>query len=156
MPEDGFDGAKLTPAPASPGVASALRTIEREQAGLALLAESLKGTLGAGFDNAATLIGSVRGRVIVTGIGKSGHIARKIAATLASTGTLAFFIHAAEAGHGGLGMVSPDDVVLALSWSGESAELRTIVEYVRRYGVPLIAITSVSDSALGRAADVVL
>ncbi|MFO1185360.1 MAG: KpsF/GutQ family sugar-phosphate isomerase [Bauldia sp.] len=136
--------------------ASALRTIDREARGLLALADRLRGDLGAALTRAVEMIASSGGRVVVTGVGKSGHIARKIAATLASTGTLAFFIHAAEAGHGDLGMVSSHDVLLALSWSGESAELRTIVEYARRFGVRMIAITSSAASALGRAADVVL
>ena len=89
-------------------------------------------------------------------MGKSGHIGAKIAATLASTGTPAFFVHPAEASHGDLGMITPDDVVLALSWSGETAELRSIVFYSRRFRVPFIAVTSRADSTLARSADVVL
>ena len=96
------------------------------------------------------------GRVIVTGMGKSGHIARKIAATMASTGTPSLYLHPGEASHGDLGMVTAQDVILALSWSGETVELRDIINYSRRYGVKLIAITAGADSALGRAADVVL
>jgi arabinose-5-phosphate isomerase len=89
-------------------------------------------------------------------MGKSGHIGRKVAATLASTGTPAFFLHPAEASHGDLGMVTPDDVVLAFSWSGETAELADLIEYSRRFAIPLIAVTSRRDSALGRAADTLL
>jgi arabinose-5-phosphate isomerase len=96
------------------------------------------------------------GRVIVTGMGKSGHVGRKIAATLASTGTPAYFVHPAEASHGDLGMIHASDVVLALSWSGEAPELSDIVAYTRRFGVTLVAITSRSGSALGSAADIPL
>jgi arabinose-5-phosphate isomerase len=94
------------------------------------------------------------GRVIVTGMGKSGHIARKIAATLASTGRPATFIHPAEASHGDLGMVQNGDVVLAISWSGETAELAAIITYTRRYRITLIAMTSEPESTLGREADI--
>ncbi len=97
---------------------------------------------------------AAQGRVIVTGVGKSGHIARKIAATLASTGRSATFVHAAEASHGDLGMVQNDDVVLAISWSGETAELAAIVTYTRRYRIALIAMTSEPESTLGREADI--
>jgi arabinose-5-phosphate isomerase len=102
------------------------------------------------------LIEKARGRVIVTGMGKSGHVGRKIASTLASTGTPAHFVHPAEASHGDLGMVGQDDVILALSWSGEARELADIIAYSRRFRVPLIAITSAGESALGRQADVAL
>ena len=105
---------------------------------------------------ACELIVEAEGRVIVTGMGKSGHIGAKIAATLASTGTPAFFVHPAEASHGDLGMITTDDVVLALSWSGETAELRSIVFYSRRFRVPFIAVTSRADSTLARSADVAL
>ena len=96
------------------------------------------------------------GRVIVTGLGKSGHVARKIAATLASTGQPAMFVHAAEASHGDLGMVQNGDVVLAISWSGETVELAVVITYAKRFAIPLIAITAKADSALGREADVCL
>jgi arabinose-5-phosphate isomerase len=97
-----------------------------------------------------------RGRVIVTGMGKSGHIGQKIAATLASTGTPAFFVHPSEASHGDLGMITREDVILALSWSGETVELSSVLTFSRRFGVTLIALTSRADSALGKAADIVL
>ncbi|MBB5752525.1 KpsF/GutQ family sugar-phosphate isomerase [Prosthecomicrobium pneumaticum] len=143
--------------PADDGaVASALRTIERERAGLDAIAEALAGPLGRALAEAVGLIRAATGRVVVTGIGKSGHIGAKVAATLASTGTPAFFLHAAEASHGDLGMVAAGDVVLALSFSGESAELRAVVEYARRFRLPLVAMTSAPGSALGRAADLVL
>jgi arabinose-5-phosphate isomerase len=108
------------------------------------------------FTGAVDAIASARGRVIVTGMGKSGHVARKIAATLASTGTPAHYVHPAEASHGDLGMVQPDDVIVALSWSGETAELADIIGYAKRYRVPLIALTSDRASTLGHAADLCL
>jgi arabinose-5-phosphate isomerase len=106
------------------------------------------------FLAALKLILSTRGRVVVSGIGKSGHIARKIASTLASTGTPAYFVHAAEAGHGDLGMIRPEDVFICLSYSGESAELLSIVPLVKRQGAKLIAMTGQPDSSLAREADV--
>jgi arabinose-5-phosphate isomerase len=106
------------------------------------------------FLEAANLIYACRGRVVVSGIGKSGHIARKIASTMASTGTPAFFVHPAEAIHGDLGMIQSDDVLLALSYSGESAELLTIIPVIKREGAKLIAITGNEDSTLARQADV--
>ncbi len=89
-------------------------------------------------------------------MGKSGHIGHKIAATLSSTGTPAFFVHPAEASHGDLGMIAPDDVVIALSWSGETAELKSLIDYSRRFRIPLVAVTAVATSTLAQAADVVL
>ena len=106
------------------------------------------------FLDALGMILACRGRVVVSGVGKSGHIARKIASTLASTGTPAFFVHAAEAGHGDLGMITRDDVVLALSNSGQSDELLTIIPLIKRRGAKLIALTGNPDSALAREADV--
>ncbi|MDD7314090.1 MAG: KpsF/GutQ family sugar-phosphate isomerase, partial [bacterium] len=97
-----------------------------------------------------------KGRIIVTGMGKSGHIARKIAATLASTGTPSFFVHPAEASHGDLGMVTNDDKIIAISNGGESRELSDILLYAKRYGIPLIAITKNPESTLGKAGDIVL
>jgi arabinose-5-phosphate isomerase len=140
----------------STSLASALRTLSVEAAGLAALQTALADGLGVAFDAAVALLKKAKGRVIVTGMGKSGHVGRKIAATLASTGTPAFFVHPGEASHGDLGMVTPDDVLLALSWSGETAELRDLVAFSRRFGVGLVAITAAADSALGKAADVVL
>ncbi|MGA8802063.1 MAG: KpsF/GutQ family sugar-phosphate isomerase, partial [Pseudolabrys sp.] len=99
---------------------------------------------------------AAQGRVIVTGMGKSGHVARKIASTFASTGTPAFFVHPGEASHGDLGMIANNDVILALSWSGETAELKNITDYSRRYGIKLVAITAIADSALAKVSDVVL
>ena len=135
---------------------SALRTVATEQAGLATLAAALGNGLAEPFARAIDLISDIEGRVIVTGVGKSGHIGSKIAATLASTGTPAFFVHPAEANHGDLGMIAKDDAIIAMSWSGESKELMGIVAYSRRFSIPLIAITSGETSALARAADVVL
>jgi arabinose-5-phosphate isomerase len=140
----------------STALASALRTLSVEAAGLAALEAALANGLGGPFEAAVALLKKAKGRVIVTGMGKSGHVGRKIAATLASTGTPAFFVHPGEASHGDLGMVTPDDVLLALSWSGETAELRDLVAFSRRFGVGLVAITAAADSALGKAADVVL
>ncbi|MDR7035750.1 MULTISPECIES: KpsF/GutQ family sugar-phosphate isomerase [Methylobacterium] len=137
-------------------VASALRTIGTEREGLACLMEAVADGLGAPFTAAVERIGRARGRVILTGMGKSGHIGRKIAATLASTGTPALYVHPAEASHGDLGMVQPDDVVVALSWSGETTELADIIGYAKRYRVGLVAITSNAASTLGREADVCL
>lgn len=136
--------------------ASALRTIATERSGLDILHDALADGLGQPFAAAVELIRMASGRVVVTGMGKSGHVGRKIAATLASTGTPAHFVHAAEASHGDLGMVQPDDVVIALSWSGETAELAAIVAHTRRFRVGLIALTSNADSALGREADIAL
>jgi arabinose-5-phosphate isomerase len=142
-------------APETP-VASAVRTLNLETEGLAQLAKELEGTMAEPFVEAVRRLKAVSGRVIVTGIGKSGHIGQKIAATLASTGTPAFFVHPSEASHGDLGMVTRSDLILALSWSGETVELKPIITYSRRFAVPLIAITSQSESALGQQADVVL
>jgi arabinose-5-phosphate isomerase len=137
-------------------VASALRTIETEREGLACLMAAIGNGMGAAFARAVARIGAGRGRVICTGMGKSGHVARKIAATLASTGTPALYVHPAEASHGDLGMVQPEDVVVALSWSGETTELADIIGYTRRYGVALVAITCNAGSTLGREADICL
>ncbi|MFC5506496.1 MULTISPECIES: KpsF/GutQ family sugar-phosphate isomerase [Hyphomicrobiales] len=136
--------------------ASALRTVATERAGLDTLHEALANGMGEAFAAAVAMIRAAGGRVIVSGMGKSGHVGRKIAATLASTGTPAHFVHPAEASHGDLGMVQPEDVVIALSWSGETAELAAIVGHTRRFRVGLIAITANADSALGREADVTL
>ena len=107
----------------------------------------------AGFGRAVGLLASATGRVVVSGMGKSGHVARKIAATFASTGTPALFVHPAEASHGDLGMIVPGDAVLALSNSGETPELADLVAHARRFGLPLVAVTGQAGSALARAAD---
>ncbi len=143
-------------APAEDLIASALRTIRTENAGLVALEEALNNGLSAPFAEAVRTIVASKGRLVVTGVGKSGHIGTKLAATFASTGTSAFFVHSAEANHGDLGMVGRDDVILALSWSGETAELKGIVNYSQRFRIPLIAITAGEESALGRAANVAL
>ena len=137
-------------------VRSALRTLATESEGLKALSAALSDGLGQTFVQAVEKIQAARGRVIVTGMGKSGHVGRKIAATLASTGTPAYFVHPGEASHGDLGVITPDDVIIALSWSGETTELTDLIEYAKRFRVGLIAITSVVDSTLARAADVVL
>ncbi len=124
--------------------------------GLKALAAALRNGLRNPFEAAMSIIAEGEGRVVVTGMGKSGHVARKIAATLASTGTRAFFLHPAEASHGDLGMVAEGDVILALSWSGETPELRDVIHYCKRFALPLIAITSEPASALATAADVAL
>lgn len=137
---------------------SGLRTLSLEREGIAALEAAIADAqaLGGAFDAAVALIAAAAGRTIVTGMGKSGHVARKIAATMASTGTPAYFVHPGEASHGDLGMIRSDDVILALSWSGETAELADITTYSRRFNIPLVAITSGADSALGREADVCL
>ena len=121
---------------ASEAVASALRTLEAEAGGIAAISAALEGPLGPAFAAAVELIRQAKGRVIVTGLGKSGHVARKIAATFASTGTPAFFVHAAEASHGDLGMITQDDVIIALSWSGEQPEMKNLVNYASRFADP--------------------
>ncbi len=105
---------------------------------------------------AVGLLTSLQGRIIVSGVGKSGHIGTKLAATFSSTGTAAYFLHPTEASHGDLGIVQPGDVLLMLSWSGETRELSDVLGYAKRHGVPIIAITNNSASTLGRASDVVL
>ena len=137
-------------------IASAARTLEVEHEGLGQLKAALAETMAEPFAKAVQLLVEAKGRVIVTGIGKSGHVGQKLAATMASTGTPAFFVHATEASHGDLGMVTADDAIIALSWSGETIELGNIITYSRRFRVPLIAITSKAKSALGSQADVVL
>lgn len=118
--------------------------------------QELSASLDDRFTKAIEIIAGQKGRVAVTGIGKSGHVARKISATLASTGTPAFFVHPAEASHGDLGMITRDDCVLALSNSGEASELSDIIAYTRRFSIPLIAMTSGKDSNLGGQSDLVL
>lgn len=126
--------------------------LHAEAAGLLSLATSL----GDKFGQAIDLLAAVTGRVVVSGMGKSGLVGRKIAATLASTGTPALFVHPAEASHGDLGMIVPGDAVLALSNSGETAELADLVAHARRFGLPLVAVTAKEASTLARAADVAL
>lgn len=138
-------------------VGSAVKAVESALSGIASVRAALtSGPLGGRFDEAVELVLGIAGRVIVTGVGKSGHIGAKIAATLASTGTSAHFVHATEASHGDLGMIRREDAILAISWSGETRELGDIVAYSRRFGVPLIALTGGAQSMLARAADVAL
>ena len=133
-------------------IAVGRRVLAAEAEGLAQLSKGLDGA----FTAAVETLFNAKGRIVCTGIGKSGHIGRKIAATLASTGSVAMFVHATEASHGDLGMIGADDVILALSKTGETRELADVIAYAKRFAIPLIAITVVTDSALGRAADIVL
>jgi arabinose-5-phosphate isomerase len=149
-------GSLKKPADRGAAIESALRTVATEQAGIAALAAAFDNGLAAPFAQAVELLSAIGGRVIVTGLGKSGHIGTKIAATLASTGTPAFFVHPSEANHGDLGMIASDDAIIALSWSGESAELKGIVSYARRFKIPVIAVTAGENSALAKLATVVL
>jgi len=141
---------------ANDAIPSALRTLEAEAEGVTALAAALKSDLAGAFLAAVDTIAKAKGRLIVTGLGKSGHIGRKIAATFASTGTPAFFVHAAEASHGDLGMITGEDVILALSWSGEQPEMKNLITYAKRFRIPLIAMTADADSTLGQAAEVAL
>ena len=133
-------------------LSTAQRVINREAAALSTLAS----TIGDSFAQAVGVLAKAKGRVIVSGIGKSGHIARKIAATLASTGTPAQFVHPAEASHGDLGMVTSDDVALAISYSGEAPELANLVAYTRRFDIPLIGISGRRESTLIHQSDIAL
>ncbi|MDD3030232.1 MAG: KpsF/GutQ family sugar-phosphate isomerase [Alphaproteobacteria bacterium] len=133
-------------------LAEAVRVLQAEGDALRVLSSSLNGS----FTEAVSLLWSCKGRVIVTGMGKSGHVARKIAATLASTGTPSYFIHPGEASHGDLGMIVEGDVILALSNSGEVSELFDIIHYARRFSIPLIGMTSNGQSTLGASSNVAL
>src|ERR1700687_4971338 len=123
-------------------VRSALRTLETEAAGLAALSAAINNGPAEAFVAAVEQIRAASGRVIVTGMGKSGHIGRKIAATFASTGTPAYFVHPGEASHGDIGMITADDVIMALSWSGEQPEMKNLITYAKRFRIPLIAMTA--------------
>lgn len=140
---------ELVKTPDAPILASARRVLATEAAALQMLAD----TIPLDFERVVEVMRDAPGRIIVSGIGKSGHIGRKISATLSSTGTPSYFMHAAEASHGDLGMITRDDVCLLLSNSGETAELRDILAYVRRFEIPLIAISAQAKSVLMRAAD---
>jgi arabinose-5-phosphate isomerase len=140
----------------SEAIASATRTLQLETEGLSALKAALAGDLIDSFAEAIEILRTCRGRVIVTGMGKSGHVGQKVAATLSSTGSPAYFVHPSEASHGDLGMITRDDVILAFSWSGETVELGNIVSYSRRFAVPLIAVTSTPSSTLAEAAELVL
>ena len=130
--------------------ASARRTIRMEAEAVA----SLEARIGAEFQTACELLLQVRGRIIVTGMGKSGHIARKIAATLASTGSPAFFVHPGEASHGDMGMITSEDAVIALSNSGAVPEVLTLLPHLKRLGIPLVSMTGNAQSTLGQSSDV--
>lgn len=138
--------------PATDLLESARRVLSHEIDGLQALSKSLDGK----FIETLDLLSAMQGRAVVTGMGKSGHVARKIAATMASTGTPAFFVHPGEASHGDLGMITDKDVVIALSNSGETTELADLVAYAKRFEIPLIGISGKSPSALSRAATVAL
>ncbi len=133
-------------------VAIGRRVLSTEADALRTLADSL----GEAFTLAVETMFNAKGRTVCTGMGKSGHVARKIAATLASTGAQAMFVHPAEASHGDLGMIGPDDVVLALSKSGEARELSDVIAYANRFSIPLIAMTAFEGSQLGRGGNIVL
>ena len=133
-------------------IASAKRTIDKEVEALRMMEGELDDTLSKALD----IMQNAKGRVIITGMGKSGHIGSKIAATLASTGTPSFFVHPGEASHGDLGMLTTDDVVVAISNSGETRELSDIILYCKRYGIPLISITKNPNSTLGKTGDILL
>ena len=132
---------------------SAIRTIDSEIKAIEELKHSLD---SSSLTQALDFMQNSKGRIIITGMGKSGHIGKKIAASLASTGTPSFFVHPAEASHGDLGMITEDDVVIAISNSGESRELIDILNYCKRFGIKLVAITKNVESSLGKAGDVVL
>ncbi len=134
----------------NPDIASAKHTIDKEIEALRMMESSLNDNLSQALD----LMQKTNGRIIVTGMGKSGHVGRKIAATLASTGSPAFFVHPGEASHGDLGMITDRDCVLAISNSGETIELSDILVYCKRFNIPLIGITKNKDSALGKASDI--
>ncbi len=137
---------------ASASVAVGRRVLHVEAEALSRLAAEL----GEPFERAVETLNQAKGRIVCTGVGKSGHVGRKIAATLASTGAPALFVHSTEASHGDLGMIGAGDVVVALSKSGETRELADVIAYAKRFSIPLIGITGVADSALGHAADVLL
>ena len=133
-------------------LSSAKRTIQYEQQGL----QALDITLGSDYEAAVSLLLSVTGRVITSGIGKSGHIANKTAATFSSTGTASQYVHPVEASHGDLGMITTKDILLIFSWSGATSELVNILTYAKRFSIPIIAITSEKESILGKSADICL
>ncbi|MEK9752701.1 MAG: KpsF/GutQ family sugar-phosphate isomerase [Rhodospirillaceae bacterium] len=145
-------GAPATAAVDNSDLASARRVLTSEADALKALANSL----GQPFLDALDILAGTSGRVVVSGMGKSGHVGRKIAATLASTGTPAFFVHPGEASHGDLGMITRTDSLFMMSNSGETTELSDLVAYAARFSIPLIGVTSVADSALARAADAAL
>ncbi len=143
---------QFTHAPEASDIAHGRAVLAREIEGL----EALSAALGDDFARAVARLSAIRGRVIVTGMGKSGHVARKIAATMASTGTPAHFVHPGEASHGDLGMITKDDAVLALSNSGETSELSDIIAYCKRFAIPLVAMVRRQSSMLVEAADIAM
>lgn len=147
---------ELSGEPANELIDSALRALDVEASGIGALAAAMQNGLRSAFIAAAHMIRSARGRVVMSGMGKSGHVGHSLAATLSSTGTPAMFVHPAEAGHGDLGMITADDVIMALSWSGETVELKNLIDYSRRFRIGLIAVTSDGASTLAQAADVAL
>lgn len=148
---------KMKPARSQADIAAGVRVIRTELDGLAALSKALDKNFADAVEAISNMKGGPQpGRLIVAGIGKSGHVARKIAATMASTGTPAYYIHPGEASHGDLGLIQPQDAVLVLSNSGENAELSDLIHYTRRYGMTMIAMTSNAKSALAQHADIVL
>ena len=145
-----------TPPPGEGALALARNVLAVEAEAVRALIDRIDAAFLAALQLIRDCVDGGRGRVIVSGIGKSGHIARKIASTLASTGTPAYFVHPAEASHGDLGMIRPEDVIIALSNSGETAELLAIVPSIKRQGAKLVVMTGRADSSLGREADVML
>ena len=140
----------------APSLGSALKTLQAEKSGIVALEAALAdsgSTLAQNFIAIVDAIRTLKGRVVISGMGKSGHIGRKLAATFASTGTPAFFVHPAEASHGDMGMIQEGDAILALSWSGETAELADMITFSRRFGLMLIAITANPEGTLAREAD---
>jgi arabinose-5-phosphate isomerase len=156
MAEPSAQAAGTKPVTGFVAAAVAERTVRCEIEGMEALRAALANGLSSDFEKATALMLGCEGRIIVTGMGKSGHVGQKIAATLSSTGSPAQFVHPAEASHGDLGMITAKDVILALSWSGETGEIASIIDYSRRFKVPLVAMTSRRDSTLGRSADIVL
>ena len=145
----GLPAAQITDADAERDLAAAKRVVELEIAGLQALVDAM----GADVIKAIDIIAQVKGRVVISGMGKSGHVARKIAATMASTGTPAMFVHPGEASHGDLGMITSDDAVFALSNSGETTELVDMIDFCKRFEIPLISITGRAGSSLTEASD---
>ena len=144
----------------TPAVQSALKTFAIERAGImaieAAFGDEALSELARCFSEVVARFAALKGRVVVTGMGKSGHVGRKLAATFASTGTPAFFVHPAEASHGDMGMIQEGDAILALSWSGETAELADIITFSRRFNILLVAFTSNMAGTLAREADIAL
>ena len=148
--------AQTNTAQADLDIAEGRRVLGMEVDGLNALSQSLDSNFAQAVNVIHAMKQSPHGRLIVSGIGKSGHVGKKITATLASTGTPSYFVHATEASHGDLGMITENDIVLLMSNSGETAELSDLIAYTRRFSIPLIAMTSRADSSLGKHADIIL